>query len=161
MIFRFLLYMVDKKDLLTEMQMKQHSVIDKKYRLENSDIERLCKYINKSIFTSDGCVLWSGYLTKSNGGKSHYVNFFIKGKKLAVHRILYINFIGELKTSQYLKYTCENPGCCCNLSHFYRIDRSVDETENVEESIVPTVVEKSLLTDSQQIKGQLKLLFSD
>jgi len=152
--------MVDKKELINEMVRNQHVVLEKKYRLEHSDIERISKYIDDSIFQTSRCVKWSGYLTKCNGGKSQYVNFFIKGKKLAIHRILYINFVGDLSTTQYLKYTCDNPGCCCNINHFYRIDGGLIE-EPVLEVCLPVAPKHNVQTDSQHIKNQLKILFSD
>ena len=83
----------NKNKLLTELCLKQRKKADKKYLLELNDLIRLLKNINTSIFNNNECVLWNGYLTKCNNNKSCYVNFYLKKRKLALHRILYINFI--------------------------------------------------------------------
>lgn len=149
--------MADKKELSAELIRKQRKVSTEKYHLSTSDICRLCKYIDKSIFNEDDCILWSGYLTNCNGGKSKYINFYLKGKKLAIHRILYINFVGDLKDSQYLKYTCNNSGKCCNINHFYRVDE--DEKEDLVDEIITLPVQK--IGGPEAIKSSLKLIFSD
>jgi hypothetical protein len=65
--------------------------------------------------------LWKGYLTKCNNNKACYANFYLKKKKIALHRILYINFIDDLNDKQYLKFTCNNPGKCCNINHISKV----------------------------------------
>jgi hypothetical protein len=59
-------------------------------------------------------------------------NFYFNGKKVALHRLLYNNFLGDLDDSEYLKYNCENKGKCCNLNHFKRVipENSFHETPN-------------------------------
>ena len=36
---------------------------------------------------------------------------------MALHRLLYINFIGNLHDNSYLQFTCKNKGACCNINH--------------------------------------------
>ena len=36
---------------------------------------------------------------------------------MALHRLLYINFIGQLYSNSYLEFTCPNKGVCCNINH--------------------------------------------
>ena len=52
-----------------------------------------------------------------------YINFYYSGKKYALHRLLYNNFIGILSDSEYIKFKCANKGICCNINHFYKINR--------------------------------------
>ena len=40
-----------------------------------------------------------------------------KNKKIALHRLLYCNFIEPLNDNEYLKFTCNNKGKCCSLKH--------------------------------------------
>ena len=112
---------INKNKLLTELCLKQRKKIDKKYSLELNDTIRLLKNIDNSIFNKTECVLWKGYLTKCNNNKSCYVNFYLKKRKLALHRILYINFIDDLDIKYYLKFTCNNPGKCCNINHILKV----------------------------------------
>ena len=123
---------INKNKLLTELCLKQRKKADKKYFLELNDLIRLLKNINGSIFNKTECVLWKGYLTKCNNNKSCYVNFYLKKRKLALHRILYINFIDDLDVKNYLKFTCENPGKCCNINHIIKVS---ENDENFEEPI--------------------------
>ncbi len=104
--------------VLSELLSKQLNKIDKSKKLDYRDIVRLRKHIDKSIFNKDECVLWKGYITNLNKKeKGAYINFFYKKKKYALHRLLYINYIGPLYDDEYLKFTCENKGCCCNINH--------------------------------------------
>ena len=82
-------------------------------KLSYSDLKRISKYLNASIFNNDECVLWSGYITtiKHDETKS-YINFYYNGKKFALHRLLYINYI--------------NKGKCCNINHFYKVKNDND-----------------------------------
>ena len=121
-------------EILAEMLFKQRSEVPDDYKLEENDMKRIIKNVDGNIFDENNCVLWQKFLTKCNSGKSCYVNFYIKGKKFALHRILYANFIDDLRSTQYLKHTCDNPGQCCNINHFYRIyeeEECVEEEENI------------------------------
>lgn len=96
---------------------KKNILIDKKLNL--SDLKRISTYLTKSIF-SDECSIWTGYVTQFKND-SYYINFYFNGKKVALHRLLYNNFLGYLDDSEYLKYNCVNKGKCCNLNHFKRV----------------------------------------
>ena len=121
---------INKNKLLTELCLKQRKKADKKYFLELNDLIRLLKNINSSIFHKTECILWKGYLTKCNNNKSCYVNFYLKKRKLALHRILYINFIGDLDVKHYLKFTCDNPGKCCNINHILKVCNNEEDENN-------------------------------
>jgi hypothetical protein len=117
--------------LETELCVRQRHSAERKYFLEMSDLKRFLKHVNTSIFNTDECILWQGSMTKSNKNKSHYVNFYLRKRKLALHRILYINFVGDLDRNSYLKYSCENHGRCCNINHIHKANSTDDEEEEV------------------------------
>jgi hypothetical protein len=51
--------------------------------------------MSSSAFDKDVCCLWNGYITNSNRtDKTQFVNFFFKDKKVMLHRLLYVNYIG-------------------------------------------------------------------
>lgn len=104
---------------------KQNISLEKK--LTFSDLKRISSNLSNDIF-DDNCSLWNGYVTNLNSKKNNcYISFFYKNKKIALHRLLYINFIDELKDDEYLKFNCENKGKCCSLNH---LAKSCVETEN-------------------------------
>ena len=161
---------INKNKLLTELCLKQRKKIDKKYSLELNDTIRLLKNIDNSIFNKTECVLWKGYLTKCNNNKSCYVNFYLKKRKLALHRILYINFIDDLDIKYYLKFTCNNPGKCCNINHILKVynedttETNINSTTNKQlvqdnksfEEIPLGVIEPECKTSNNLFEGQAK-----
>jgi hypothetical protein len=105
--------------ILNELVRKQLSTtpIDKK--LSVVDLKRVLNNIDTSIFTNE-CCMWKGYiLTKTD--KNCYISFFFKNKKVALHRLLYINYVDNLNKNEYLKYTCKNKGKCCSLKHLKKV----------------------------------------
>jgi hypothetical protein len=75
----------------------------------NGATQDICKYYGGA---------WTGYITNLNkDNKNCYISFFHKNKKIALHRLLYCNFVEELNDNEYLKFTCENKGKCCSLKH--------------------------------------------
>ena len=107
---------IDKNMILQELLSKQLKNIPHSNKLQFSDIKRICKYIDYSIFNKDDCCLWNGYVTNINNTyKGTYINFFFKHKKVALHRLLYINFVDTLTKDDYLKFTCANKGKCCKI----------------------------------------------
>ena len=92
-------------------------------KLTLHDIKRISKNLRTSIFDSSGCSLWEGYVTNKNKAtKSSYINFYFRHRKVALHRLLYENYVAELEENQYIKYNCPCKGICCNLNHMYTID---------------------------------------
>jgi hypothetical protein len=158
---------INKNKLLAEICLNQRKTVEKKYLLELNDIIRLLKNIDGSIFNKTECVLWNGYLTKCNNDKSYYVNFYLKKKKLALHRILYINFVGDLNTKNYLKFTCNNPGKCCNINHITKVCMN-DNTTNIVIPIIQQPVIKNNISDIKITKvnsstevGKIVIIFDD
>ena len=106
------------QDLFNELLQNQLKNVPLEKKLRYADIKRLCKYINTSIFDENVCSMWTGYITNANNiTKGIYINFYFNGAKMALHRLLYVNFIGELSENEYLKFTCEHKGKCCNINH--------------------------------------------
>lgn len=102
------------KDLIR----KQRKDINIDKKLQLNDLKRICKYIDSDIFNNEHCCIWSGYITnKNNDTKGSYINFYFKKKKIALHRLLYYNFVNDLEIDEYIKFTCNNKGICCNINH--------------------------------------------
>ena len=88
---------MDKDDILKELLSKQLKNVSSSKKLQFSDVKRICKYIDNSIFNENKCCLWDGYVTNMNNTcKGTYINFFFRKKKVALHRLLYVNFVGSL-----------------------------------------------------------------
>lgn len=127
-------------ELLKELLTKQLKSVQYQKRLQYSDLKRICKYINSSIFDPVKCCKWEGYITNSNNtcGKGTYINFYFRKKKAALHRLLYSNFIGELLDDEYLKFNCDNKGTCCNINHFKKhkylpkVKKHIEEETNID-----------------------------
>lgn len=137
---------VSKNKLLIELINKQRTDVDLSKKLDIKDLHRICKNLNGSIFSSDNnCCLWCGYVTNISNSNTRYINFFFKKKKYALHRLLYENFIGDINKSEYLRFTCDNKGVCCNLNHIKKIgkDKTNNEPEELEACKKDIVIEEN------------------
>ena len=102
----------------SELLGKQLKNIPPEWKLNSCDIKRLTNNIDTSIFNDNNCCLWNGYITnKNNISKGTYINFYFNGKKTALHRLLYSNYVQPLDENEYIKFTCPNKGSCCNVNH--------------------------------------------
>jgi hypothetical protein len=114
---------LEKKKYLKELVTNQLKTVPPNRRLIYKDLARITKYIDSSIF-DDECCIWDGYITNAkNAKKGTYINFFFRNKKVALHRLLYENFVGTLSDDYYLKFSCENEenkGKCCNVNHMLK-----------------------------------------
>lgn len=122
-----------KKKLLNEMIVKQLKNVSLSKKFTYKDIMRVIKHIDKSIFGKQ-CCLWQGFVANAKQNKSPYINFYFREKKLALHRLLYSNFVDSLSNNEYIKYSCKNKGKCCTLNHMIKYekdDNNCDE-ENLE-----------------------------
>ena len=142
---------ISKNKILVEMINNQLEDIDNTKRLDVKSLQRISRNIDGSIF-GDECVLWQGYITYIESTNVHYINFFFNGKKHAIHRLLYLNFIGDVNANEYLKYSCPNKGKCCNINHIYKINSkksldlnksSVSEKSEEDNKIVEVKKKKS------------------
>ena len=112
---------ISKNKILVELINNQNDDIDNDKKLDVKSLQRISRNVETSLFGND-CVFWQGYITYIQSTDVHYINFFFNGKKHALHRLLYLNFIGDLKKNEYLKYKCENKGKCCNINHILKIN---------------------------------------
>ena len=108
---------ITKKILLEELISKQKKYIQDVYLLNYRDLNRLVKHIETSIFSNE-CCIWKGYIIQRND--KFYINFFYKGNKINLSRLLYHNFVGKLDDSEYIRNNCENGGKCCNVNHYIK-----------------------------------------
>ena len=105
-------------DYLKELLINQIKNINSNKKLNYGDIKRISKFLTNSIFHDTNCSLWNGYVTnEKNHTKGTYINFYFNKKKIALHRLLYINYIGEISNKEYIRFTCDNKGKCCNINH--------------------------------------------
>lgn len=112
---------ISKNKILVDLINNQKNEVQDNKKLDVKSLQRISRNIEDSIF-SNKCVLWQGYVTYISSTDTHYINFFFNKKKHALHRLLYLNYIGEVKPNEYLKYKCENKGKCCNINHIYKIN---------------------------------------
>lgn len=104
---------VTKSLLLSELVVNQLSNVPENNKLGYNDMKRLAKYLPNSIF-EDKCCLWTGTNNK-------YINFYLNGRKISLHRLLYINYSDSLSDDEYLKFSCNNINTCCCIRHLIKI----------------------------------------
>jgi len=129
---------ISKNKILVDLINKQRDDINDNKKLDVKSLQRISRNIENCIF-SDKCVLWQGYITYISATNVHYINFFFNGKKHALHRLLYLNYIGDVNNNEYLKYSCPNKGKCCNINHIYKINskKTLDlEKSNINETTI-------------------------
>lgn len=148
----------DFEFLLKELISKQINNVPIDKKLQYSDLRRICKYIRTSIFDENNCCIWNGYVTNANSkNKGTYINFYFRKKKAALHRLLYSNFIGQLRDDEYLKFNCENKGRCCNIEHlkkfkYHKPTKLITELKN--ESIKKKKINTSSIGNKQSKKNR-------
>lgn len=119
----------DVEQLYKELLNRQLKTVIPTKRLQVNDLKRIAKKISSSLFDENECSLWMGYVTNINNlSKGAYVNFYFKKKKVALHRLLYSNFISDIDDEEYLKFNCANKGKCCNIHHMnkFRYNTCID-----------------------------------
>jgi hypothetical protein len=122
--------MSSKKTLMNELIDKQLKNINQTKKFGYNDITRIVKNIDKSIFGNE-CSLWGGYVANIDRNKSPYINFYFRERKLALHRLLYYNYIGPISENEYIKFSCDNKGKCCTLKHFIKYEKDYNPTYEV------------------------------
>jgi hypothetical protein len=117
---------MNKNLLFQELIKNQRKNLSNDRKLGLSDLKRISSYLNKSIFIEE-CSLWDGYITEIKNSTS-FVNFFYNGKKQALHRLLYYNFVDDVSDNEYLKFSCENKGKCCCIKHILKLKKNEKKT---------------------------------
>lgn len=134
----------NKDELLKELIKNQKKNCVSDYKLTLSDLKRISNNLDKNIFDSKECCIWKGYITNENNNKrAKYINFYYNHKKIALHRLLYINFVDNLEKNEYIKYECSNKGKCCNIHHFKKISKNKKKINKLDKKISNKNVEKS------------------
>ncbi len=161
MIFLCSIYMTNNNlpgdFLINEMIMKQLKDIDKNYKLSYNDIQKISKNLNVSIFNTDQCSIWTGYITNENKqNKGMYINFYFNEKKTPLHRLLFFNFSSNIDNTEYIKFTCANKGKCCNINHMikkkYKIkNTNTDKTNVTNTNIINRIIDNNTNTDKTNI----------
>jgi hypothetical protein len=115
-----------------ELKRRQLDTVPHSKRLRPNDIHRIVQRTDNSIFDEERCCLWTGYITNlKNKRKGKYINFYFRNKKkVALHRLLYANFKGEISDKDYIKYSCQNKGICCNINHMVRFEYNSNEKDD-------------------------------
>jgi len=125
---------LSKKKLMErerELKRKQLPNIPSSRKLRPNDIHRIVQHTDNSIFDEEKCCLWTGYITNlKNKRKGTYINFYFRDKKkVALHRLLYANFKGDISNKDYIKYSCANKGKCCNINHMVKFEYNSNDSE--------------------------------
>jgi hypothetical protein len=116
----------NKKKILNEMLSRQLKNVQLAKKFTYKDIMRIVKHIDKSIFGKQ-CCIWKGFIANEKPNKSPYINFYFREKKLALHRLLYSNYVNTLSSNEYIKYSCKNKGKCCTLNHMIKYEKEDNE----------------------------------
>jgi hypothetical protein len=142
----------DKNSIYQELIQNQRKGINNDKQLDLSDMKRISNYLGISIF-GDKCSLWNGYVTNFKN-KGSYINFFFKGKKISLSRLLYYNFVEDVGDNEYLKYTCSNKGKCCCLNHIVKTNSEKTDVSNKE-----TCIDTSPVNEEKKQKKNIVIGF--
>ncbi len=132
---------IDTNVILKELLNNQLKNISIQNKLKFNDIKRISKFLTSSIFDKNNCSLWNGYVTNENNNfKGTYINFYYNKKKIALHRLLYENYVDLVNEDDYIKFTCVNKGKCCNINHLKKFsynknDIVVNNNQNLDNNI--------------------------
>ncbi len=119
-----------KSDILNELINKQRKDVYYARKLTYRDLNRIVKYVDKSLFGEE-CCIWKGYIScLGKDLNNFYINFFFKDKKVGLHRLLYSNFIGNIDNNEYVRFSCNNIGKCCNINHFIKYSTNENDGNN-------------------------------
>jgi hypothetical protein len=149
---------------IQELMDKQRKDIPNDKKLFLHDMKRICKNLNNSIFDKTECCIWKGYITNLNKtNKGTYVNFYFRNKKTALHRLLYINYVNDLSSDEYIKFNCENKGACCNITHlkkyvYNKIDSEEDNTKTQKNKEIEKTIK--IMTTNNCTEDDLTVDFS-
>ena len=155
---------ISKDDIVAEMIKNQRTVgIDPNKKLNQSDMVRIAKHVSISIFNPEHCSVWNGYITNfHNPNKGTYINFYFRKQKVALHRLLYYNFIANLGTTDYLKFKCDYKGYCCSINCLskHRYSKNMSNTPSVShKKIKPPPSNTAVIVEEINNNGNLFIHF--
>lgn len=125
--------------LLDKLVSEQRHNVPQKYRLSYSDLQRIAGKIDGDILDNNACVMWNGYVYDK---RSQHISFYFRNKKMALNRILYINFCEDLTEANYLKSSCKTLGCC-NIKHITKHRYNIKKKSTLVDNIKKKVVDKN------------------
>lgn len=102
-------------EIQKELLQKQIPHVKPDWKLSFKDITKMSTLLPKSIFTDDCCIWNTGFALNV---KRQYVHFYYKKKKVALHRILYENFVDNINYNDVLSRSCPNHRNCCSVKHY-------------------------------------------
>lgn len=115
---------------VAELKNKQLPNVHITKRLRTCDIHKIVENTLISIFDPIQCVIWIQPTNTHIKKKSIYINFYFKDKKkIALHRLIYINFKEAISDNEYIRYNCANKGICCNINHMFKCEYASSEQE--------------------------------
>ena len=142
-------------NLFEELIKKQRKNCKESKKLTLQDIRRITKNLRTSIFDDNCCSLWEGYITNKNKQtKSSYINFYFRHRKVALHRLLYENYVSDIEENQYIKYNCSNKGVCCNINHMYTIESEEPKVEQKDKNKSKDKKAKAKSKKSKKLKSK-------
>lgn len=107
---------------LAELVRNQLLDVPEENRLRLTDMERLAKFSDgHSYFDPVRSTLFVGYVNK-NRPQDTCITFFFRKKKVALHRLLFQNYLGELTFRHYVRHLCGHRYSCVNILHLRRND---------------------------------------
>mgnify|MGYP001162663174 CR=1 FL=1 len=118
--------------IFQELILKQRKDCNIDRKLTFMDLKRVSKNLTVSIFDVSQCSIWNGYITNKKNSNSCYINFYFRQQKVALHRLLYENFVNNLDSNQYIKFICSCKGRCCNINHMTTVTKEDnDESKKI------------------------------
>ena len=118
---------IQKRNILNELIKNQRKNIPNEVLFNYKDLNRIANNIDKSIFGNE-CSIWKGFIHHYKN--NYYINFFFKGSKKNLSRLLYYNFVGNIDNYEYIKNICENVGKCCNITHYKKCTKNIDDIDS-------------------------------
>jgi len=111
--------MNENNNMLENLIKKQIKDVPSDKKLRYLDIKRISKFITSDIFDKHKCSIWRTYIDDPAPVKKSniHINFYFNKKKMSLHRLLYSNFVDILTDAEYIKFTCDSKGKCCNVNH--------------------------------------------
>lgn len=136
---------------ISELVRNQLQDVDPARKLSLCDIERLAKFSDgKSYFDPLKCTPFQGYVNH-NRPRDVCIVFFHKRRKVALHRLLFENYVGPLNYFQYVRHTCGNRYSCVNVLHLKRIDYRNKKSPKKMSPKKKATVEKTVILEATQI----------
>jgi len=68
---------------------------------------------------------------------------------------LYANFVGNINDNEYLKFSCDNRGKCCNINHLVKYIKKSDDDNELSPNIDPKIVTSNNTTVKKNIDDSL------